>query len=102
MPTRQSKTGNGAGTALVEAPNAERERVFDLYRQWGYLEADLDPLGFLQLSMMQSQLHTRIPVRLIPHSLNVSAICQVNISNLDKDNFSSNTMLVMSCTPYMG
>src|SRR5579863_10646066 len=48
MPTRQSKTGNGAGTALMEAPNGERERVFDLYRQWGYLEADLDPLGFLQ------------------------------------------------------
>src|SRR3954454_12146523 len=48
MPTRQTKTGNGAGTALMEAPNGERERVFDLYRQWGYLEADLDPLGFLQ------------------------------------------------------
>jgi 2-oxoglutarate dehydrogenase E1 component len=48
MPTRQSKTGNGAGTALMEIPNGERERVFDLYRQWGYLEADLDPLGFLQ------------------------------------------------------
>ena len=26
---------------------SERERVFDLFRQWGYLEADLDPLGFL-------------------------------------------------------
>src|SRR5437588_5687023 len=48
MPTRQSKTGNGAGTALMEVQNGERERVFDLYRQWGYLEADLDPLGFLQ------------------------------------------------------
>ncbi|HEY4661964.1 MAG TPA: thiamine pyrophosphate-dependent enzyme, partial [Terriglobales bacterium] len=48
MPTRQTKTGNGAGTALMEVPNGERERVFDLYRQWGYLEADLDPLGFLQ------------------------------------------------------
>src|SRR5437764_7834634 len=48
MATRQSKTGNGAGAALMEVPNSERERVFDLYRQWGYLEADLDPLGFLQ------------------------------------------------------
>src|SRR4051794_38114985 len=48
MSTRQTKTGNGAGTAFMEAPNGERERVFDLYRQWGYLEADLDPLGFLQ------------------------------------------------------
>ncbi|MFZ3211103.1 MAG: 2-oxoglutarate dehydrogenase E1 component [Terriglobales bacterium] len=25
----------------------EREQVFDLFRRWGYLEADLDPLGFL-------------------------------------------------------
>ena len=28
-------------------PNADRERVFDPFRHWGYLEADLDPLGFL-------------------------------------------------------
>jgi 2-oxoglutarate dehydrogenase E1 component len=26
---------------------AERERVFDLFRRWGYYEATLDPLGFL-------------------------------------------------------
>jgi 2-oxoglutarate dehydrogenase E1 component len=32
----------------MEAPNGDRERVFDAFRQWGYLEADLDPLGFLQ------------------------------------------------------
>jgi 2-oxoglutarate dehydrogenase E1 component len=32
----------------MESQNGERERVFDLFRQWGYLEADLDPLGFLQ------------------------------------------------------
>jgi 2-oxoglutarate dehydrogenase E1 component len=25
---------------------AERERVFELFRRWGYLEAELDPLGF--------------------------------------------------------
>jgi 2-oxoglutarate dehydrogenase E1 component len=31
----------------MEAPQAERERVFDAFRHWGYLEADLDPLGFL-------------------------------------------------------
>ena len=33
-----------------EHPSAvadDRERVFDAFRQWGYLEADLDPLGFL-------------------------------------------------------
>jgi 2-oxoglutarate dehydrogenase E1 component len=32
----------------MEAPNTERERVFDAFRHWGYLEADLDPLGFLR------------------------------------------------------
>jgi 2-oxoglutarate dehydrogenase E1 component len=26
----------------------ERERVFDLFRHWGFLEADLDPLNFFQ------------------------------------------------------
>src|SRR5712691_7832509 len=48
MPTRQPKAGNSAGTALMEGPTGERERIFDAFRQWGYLEADLDPLGFLQ------------------------------------------------------
>src|SRR5207237_8522324 len=33
---------------LSSSSNAERERVFDAFRRWGYLEADLDPLGFLQ------------------------------------------------------
>jgi 2-oxoglutarate dehydrogenase E1 component len=32
----------------IEAPNPDRERVFDAFRHWGYLEADLDPLGFLR------------------------------------------------------
>src|SRR5258707_12804065 len=48
MPTRKPKTGPSAGTAVMETPDGERERVFDAFRQWGYLEADLDPLGFLQ------------------------------------------------------
>ena len=30
------------------ASNPERERVFNAYRQFGYLEGDLDPLGFLR------------------------------------------------------
>src|SRR5437870_4999969 len=49
MPSRQLKPGNSA-TALMENANGngERERVFDAFRHWGYLEADLDPLGFLQ------------------------------------------------------
>ena len=38
MQTRASN--NGA--------NPERERVFSDYRQFGYLEGDLDPLGFLK------------------------------------------------------
>ncbi len=33
---------------MLEAANGERERVFELFRRWGYLEADLDPLGFLR------------------------------------------------------
>jgi 2-oxoglutarate dehydrogenase E1 component len=30
------------------ASNPERERAFSAFRQWGYLEGDLDPLGFLR------------------------------------------------------
>src|SRR5215469_16200409 len=48
MPNRQPKPGISPGTALMEVPNGEKERVFDVFRRWGYLEADLDPLGFLQ------------------------------------------------------
>src|SRR5947208_13558967 len=47
MPSRPTKSGNHGSTALMDAPQAERERVFDAFRHWGYLEADLDPLGFL-------------------------------------------------------
>ena len=36
------KPANGAGDP------AERERVFDAFRRWGYLQANLDPLGFLK------------------------------------------------------
>jgi 2-oxoglutarate dehydrogenase E1 component len=32
----------------MEVSNGDRERIFDLFRQWGYLEADLDPLGFFR------------------------------------------------------
>src|SRR3981189_3099113 len=34
----QKKTANGG----------ERERIFEAFRRWGYLQADLDPLGFLK------------------------------------------------------
>ena len=48
-----SKNSNGAaGAAVIETSpnndvNLERERVFNAFRQFGYLEGDLDPLGFL-------------------------------------------------------
>jgi len=43
---------NAPGTAgnhrTGHSNDLERERVFDLFRHWGYLEADLDPLSFFQ------------------------------------------------------
>jgi 2-oxoglutarate dehydrogenase E1 component len=48
MTTSKAKT---CSTALMETDNGaniERQRVFDAFRRWGYLEGDLDPLGFLQ------------------------------------------------------
>jgi 2-oxoglutarate dehydrogenase E1 component len=44
----RSKTAPETSTAVLDATNGERERMFDAYRRWGYLEADLDPLGFLR------------------------------------------------------
>ncbi len=52
------KTGTQtSSTAVLDPPNGERERVFDAYRRWGYLEADLDPLGFIR-SVPHSDLPT--------------------------------------------
>jgi len=52
MATPKSKaTISGSRTAVVETVNGtnpDRERVFSAFRQWGYLEGDLDPLGFLR------------------------------------------------------
>jgi 2-oxoglutarate dehydrogenase E1 component len=31
----------------MDSPQSDRDRVFEAFRRWGYLEADLDPLGFL-------------------------------------------------------
>ena len=49
MPMK-SKSSNGGAPAVIETPtdNPERERVFSAFRRWGYLEGDLDPLGFLR------------------------------------------------------
>jgi 2-oxoglutarate dehydrogenase E1 component len=48
--TPKSKTSNAAMPAATQnnGSNPERERIFNTYRQWGYLEGDLDPLGFLR------------------------------------------------------
>ncbi|HVO57923.1 MAG TPA: 2-oxoglutarate dehydrogenase E1 component [Dongiaceae bacterium] len=46
-PARTKKGSHGAGAgARVGQDTAEREHVFEAFRRWGYLEANLDPLGF--------------------------------------------------------
>jgi 2-oxoglutarate dehydrogenase E1 component len=47
--TPKSKTAGAVlDPASTNGSNPERERVFDAFREWGYLEGDLDPLGFLR------------------------------------------------------
>ena len=49
MATPKSKASGGASAIIDPAvSNPEREQVFNAFRQWGYLEGDLDPLGFLR------------------------------------------------------
>lgn len=45
MATSTRNTSRDAAPRSIE--NYERERVFGLFRQFGYLEAELDPLGLL-------------------------------------------------------
>jgi 2-oxoglutarate dehydrogenase E1 component len=45
MATSTRKPGATAPAAII--PDHERERVFNLFRQFGYLEAELNPLGLL-------------------------------------------------------
>src|SRR5450755_4089183 len=45
MPTTTRTTSKCKAPATVQ--NTERERVFGLFRQFGYLEAELNPLGLL-------------------------------------------------------
>ncbi len=44
-------------TVLKPVPGPDRERVFDAFRRWGYLEADLDPLERLS----RRQPHPELP-----------------------------------------
>jgi 2-oxoglutarate dehydrogenase E1 component len=37
-----------AGTAVPRKDEQERERVWEAFRRWGYLEANLDPVGLFQ------------------------------------------------------
>src|SRR5229473_3252625 len=52
MATPKSETSGGSAAVIDnsvnDGSNPERERVFSAFRQWGYLEGDLDPLGFLR------------------------------------------------------
>jgi 2-oxoglutarate dehydrogenase E1 component len=51
-PAKPQKAGkrsaNGAMPAAKSAMTVDRARVFEAFRRWGYLEASLDPLGFLE------------------------------------------------------
>src|SRR5260370_32218561 len=44
---KAAKKPAAGGLARADG-NEERERVFDTFRRWGYLEATLDPLGLLE------------------------------------------------------
>ena len=49
-PVRAAKVPKKPGGSSFTKVGADedRERVFDAFRRWGYLEATLDPLGFLE------------------------------------------------------
>src|SRR5207245_9070691 len=49
-PARTPKAAKkpAAGNSAKTAGNEERERIFDAFRRWGYLEATLDPLGLFE------------------------------------------------------
>jgi 2-oxoglutarate dehydrogenase E1 component len=45
-PAKSSKAAKRSANGA--AASADRERILEAFRRWGYLEATLDPLGFLQ------------------------------------------------------
>jgi 2-oxoglutarate dehydrogenase E1 component len=50
MATSTGRTVTAVSETRIAA-DSERERVFGPFRRWGYLEADLDPLGFFRPSL---------------------------------------------------
>src|SRR5467141_2436977 len=44
--TPKAAKKTAASSPAKPASNEDRERIFDAFRRWGYLEATLDPLGF--------------------------------------------------------
>src|SRR4030095_12122809 len=46
-PAKSSKAAKRPAKSAVAGPPSDRERVFYVFRRWGFCEADLDPLGFL-------------------------------------------------------
>jgi 2-oxoglutarate dehydrogenase E1 component len=48
MATGISNAPHRTSATLIAPADADRQLIFDTFRRWGYLEADLDPLGFLQ------------------------------------------------------
>jgi 2-oxoglutarate dehydrogenase E1 component len=47
MTIKQADAAGNFTTGVMAEPESERERIFEAFRRWGFLEADLDPLGFL-------------------------------------------------------
>ena len=48
MSQAEPDIAEGGHVAEMEMTASERERIFLVFRQWGYLQADLDPLGRLR------------------------------------------------------
>src|SRR5467141_1614434 len=47
-PARTPKAAKRPASDVPAKTNEERERIFDAFRRWGYLEATLDPLGMFE------------------------------------------------------
>jgi 2-oxoglutarate dehydrogenase E1 component len=48
MATKTQSVARPASSNHKNPAPSDRERVFEAFRRWGYLEADLDPLGFMR------------------------------------------------------